>query len=131
MPKTPKAIYHLPPVCYAALEKLGADLAVARLRRRESLATWAKRLGCSVPTLLRMESGDPGVSMGIWVSALWLVQLHDSLAELASPEKDRGALTIEVRMAFELGKARARASAEARIGREEKARRATEDPEKC
>lgn len=47
MPKTARALLHLPPATAAAIEKLGADLAVARLRRKESLKTWAKRMGVS------------------------------------------------------------------------------------
>ena len=38
MPKTALALLQLPPATVAALEKLGADLAVARLRRKESLS---------------------------------------------------------------------------------------------
>ncbi len=105
----------LPPATTAALEKLGADLAVARLRRKESLQTWAKRMGVSVPTLQRLEAGDPGVGIGIVATALWLIQRDGELRNLAAPEHDRGAIEIDVRQAVELGRARARASAEARL----------------
>ena len=40
--------------------ELTIDLAVARLRRKESLKTWAQRMGVSVTTLQRLEAGDPG-----------------------------------------------------------------------
>jgi len=60
----------LPPATAAAIERLGADLAVARLRRKESLRTWAARMGVSVPTLQRLEAGDPGVGVGIVATAL-------------------------------------------------------------
>jgi transcriptional regulator with XRE-family HTH domain len=115
MPKLSNAIATLPPATLGALEQLGAHLAVARLRRGESLKTWARRLGVSIPTLQRLEAGDPGVAIGIVASALWLVGRDGALAELASPEHDRGALELNVREAVELGKARARASAEARL----------------
>lgn len=114
MSRTPKAIDQLPPTTLAAIEKLGADLAVARLRRKESLATWAKRIGVSISTLQRLESGDPTISVGIVASALWLMSRDGALAELAAPANDRGALELEVREAEELGRARARASKEAR-----------------
>jgi hypothetical protein len=39
----------MPPAAVAAIEKLGADLAVARLRRKESLKTWAQRMGFRGP----------------------------------------------------------------------------------
>ena len=70
MPKTARALLHLPPATAAAIEKLGADLAMARLRRKESLKTWAKRMGVSVPTLQRLEAGDPSVGIGIIATAL-------------------------------------------------------------
>ena len=114
MPKTARALLHLPPATAAAIEKLGADLAVARLRRKESLKTWAKRMGVSVPTLLRLEAGDPSVGIGILATALWLIQRDGDLGNLAAPERDQGAIDMDVRKALELGRARAQASAEAR-----------------
>lgn len=110
----------MPPATVAALEKLGGDLAVARLRRGESLKTWSKRLGVTTPTLLRLEAGDPGVGLGILATALWLIGRDAELADLAAPEHDKGALDKDVRQAIALGKQRARASAEARMNRKEK-----------
>ena len=115
MPKAPVAITRLPPATRSALERLGADLAVARLRRKQSLVSWASRLGVSVPTLMRMESGEPGVGIGIYATALWLIGRDGALAELATPANDRGALELDVREAVSLGRARAAASAQTRI----------------
>lgn len=121
MPKTARALLQLPPATASAIEKLGADLAVARLRRKESLKTWAKRMGVSVPTLQRLEAGDPSVGIGIVATALWLIKRDSALGMLAAPEFDQGALEMDVRKAEELGRARALASAEARLrkGRED------------
>ncbi len=115
MPKTARALLQLPPATSAALEKLGSDLAVARLRRKESLKTWAKRMGVSVPTLQRLEAGDPSVGVGIVATALWLIKRDGELRNLAAPEHDQGAIEMDVRAAVELGRARAQASAEARM----------------
>ena len=114
MPKTARALLQLPPATAAAIQKLGADLAVARLRRKESLRTWARRVGVSVDTLQRLEAGDPAVSVGIYATALWLIQRDGELGNLAAPEHDRGAIEMDVREAVELGRARAQVSAEAR-----------------
>ena len=114
MPKTARAILQMPPATVAAIEKLGADLAVARLRRKESLKTWAQRMGVSVPTLQRLEAGDPGVGIGIVVTALWLIQRDDALAQLAAPELDQGAIELDIRQAQALGRARAQAAAQSR-----------------
>jgi hypothetical protein len=115
MPKTARALQQLPPATVAVIEKLGADLAVARLRRKESLKTWAQRMGVSIPTLQRLEAGDPGVGIGIVATALWLIQRDGALGSLAAPEHDQGAIEMNVREAMELGRSRARASAQSRL----------------
>lgn len=115
MPKPSKALQQLPPATLGAIQKLGADLAVARLRRKESLRSWAKRLGVTVSTLQRLEAGDPAVRIGILASALWLINRDGELGQLAAPEHDQGALEMDVREAVQLGQARAQASADARL----------------
>jgi transcriptional regulator with XRE-family HTH domain len=108
MPKQAPALAKIPPQTRRALETLGSHLAVARVRRKESLATRAQRIGTSIPTLTRLESGDPSVSMGLYATALWLIGRDGELAQIASPEHDKGALEMDVQAAIELGKARAR-----------------------
>jgi hypothetical protein len=99
MPKSPEALSTLPPAALDALRRLGENLAVARIRRKESQRLWAQRLGISIPTLIRLEQGDPGVSLGIVATALWMMGRASALPELADPEKDRGALELDVREA--------------------------------
>src|SRR6266851_1335759 len=99
MPKSPPALLTLPPAAAQALRRLGEDLAIARVRRRESQRVWAKRLGVSVPTLIRLEQGDAGVAVGIVATALWMLGRSQALAELAEPASDRGALERDVREA--------------------------------
>jgi len=119
MGKRSAATDRLPTSALDALGKLGADLAVARLRRKESLASWATRMGVSVPTLMNMEAGEPSVSIGIYLTALWMIGREAALGELAAPALDTGAIEMDVREAIDLGRARARASAEARQSRKE------------
>jgi hypothetical protein len=129
MPKSPLALSQMPPATLMGLQKLGSDLAVARLRRKESLASWASRLGTSIPTLMRLEAGEPGVSVGIYASALWLIGRSGSLADLASPENDRGALELDVREAVALGnerRMRAQTSVVSRNSQKAKATKKTE-----
>jgi transcriptional regulator with XRE-family HTH domain len=96
MPKASSAIDTLPSAGAAALRKLGADLATARNRRKQSLREWAKRMNISVPTLMRMEKGDPSVSAGIYATALWLINRQEALAQAADPRHDLAALESEV-----------------------------------
>ncbi|MBC7993269.1 MAG: XRE family transcriptional regulator [Rhizobacter sp.] len=122
MSRASTALHQMPPSTVAALQQLGADLAVARLRRKESLKTWAKRVGVSVPTLLRLEAGEPGVSLGVLATALWLVGRDGALATLATPREDRGALELDVREAETLGRERVRATTNAKLARATKQR---------
>lgn len=117
MPKTPQALLTIPPAAAQALRGLGENLAIARARRRESQRAWAKRLGVSVPTLIRMERGDPGVGAGIYATALWLMGTVAGLPELAAPAADRGALEGDVRQALQRRAVRSAASVEGRLGR--------------
>jgi hypothetical protein len=68
---------------------------------------------------MNMEAGAPSVSIGIYLTALWMIGRESALAELAAPASDSGAIEMDVRDALELGRARARASAEARQLRKE------------
>ncbi len=120
MPKIPNALLRLPPSTSAALETLGSYLAVARVRRRESLASWSKRIGVSIPTLSRMESGDPSVAAGIYATALWLIGRDGELVRLADPEFDRGALEMDISDAVALGKKRSRSAQRSRAARDRK-----------
>ena len=118
MPIASAASASLPPVAAVALKRLGENLAIARGRRKESQRNWAKRLGVSVPTLIRLEHGDPGVGLGIVATALWMIGRIDALPQLAAPEQDRGALELDVRKAMRRRAVRSPASIEARLGRE-------------
>ncbi len=99
------------------MQTLGENLSIARVRRRESQRTWAKRLGISVPTLIRMERGDPGVSAGIYATALWLMGRVSALPTIAAPAEDKGALESDVRSALKRRSVRSAASVEARLAR--------------
>lgn len=99
MPQVSPAVQSLPPASAAALRKLGGDLATARKRRGQSLKDWALRLQVSVPTLMRLEKGDPTVSMGVYATALWMINRQDALAAAADPKEDLGALEADIQQA--------------------------------
>lgn len=114
MPKRSQAMIEMPPAVQSLLQELGANLSIARRRRKESLSAWAGRIGVSEPTLSRMERGDPGVAVGTYATALWLIGRAQALPELAAPQFDLGALESEVRVARERS-VRSPISVEARI----------------
>ena len=99
MSKRSGALDSMPSAVRVHLRELGENLAVARKRRREPLKAWAQRIGVSEPTLMRMEKGDPSVSMGVYATALWLMGRSQVIADLAAPEHDQGALEDAVRVA--------------------------------
>jgi len=65
--------------CGEKLRQLGRRLRDARLKRNEPQREFAARLGVSIPTLRKMETGDPSVSLGVWVEAL---DLLDRLSDI-------------------------------------------------
>ena len=66
------------------LQMLGDRLRAERLARNESQSRFAARIGVSVPTLRRMEQGDPSAQIGHWLTALTLLgRIADAEALLA------------------------------------------------
>ena len=80
-----------------ALRKLGRDLALARRKRGISTSDMATRLFVSRDTLWRLERGDPTVALGTLVTAIFVLRLHERLANFASPATDELALSLDER----------------------------------
>ena len=80
-----------------ALQKLGRDLALARRKRGISTSDMAARLFVGRNTLWRLERGDPTVAVGTLVTAAFVLNLHDRLANLAAPATDDLALSLDER----------------------------------
>jgi hypothetical protein len=120
MPRVSIALDALPPAAAESLARLGENLAIARARRKEPQRAWAKRLGVSVPTLVRMESGDPRVAVGVYATALWMIGRAQALPELAAPAQDQGALELDVRAAVKRRAVRSAASVQKRLAQVKK-----------
>jgi transcriptional regulator with XRE-family HTH domain len=80
-----------------ALRKLGRDLALARRKRGLSTSDMAARLFVSRDTLWRMERGNSSVALGTLATAIFVLGLHDRLANLAAPARDELALSLDER----------------------------------
>ena len=104
MPQVASALQTMPFAATSALRSLGADLATARKRRKQPLRAWAARLDVSVPTLMKMEKGDSAVSIGVYATALWIIQRHDALAAVADPKEDKAALEKDIDIATQRGR---------------------------
>lgn len=97
MPRKPNIVAAIPRPVERAIKQLGEHLRIARKRRKESLVSFAARMMVSVPTLRKMEAGDPSVGIVVYASALWLVGRERFLGEIANPQADTDALLLEIR----------------------------------
>lgn len=71
-----------------ALRNLGEDMRNARRRRRISTALMAERADISRTTLLKIEKGDSGVSLGNYATVLFALGLINRLSELVDISED-------------------------------------------
>ena len=71
----------------ATLRMIGERLRIARLARNEPQARFAVRIGVSVPTLRKLEQGDPNVAIGTFVDTLWILDRLADLDAVLSPGK--------------------------------------------
>ena len=78
-----------------ALAKLGDDIRSARLRRRIPTTLMAERACISRTTLLKVERGDPGVSLGIYATVLYILGMTSRIADLADVRADDVGLELE------------------------------------
>ena len=97
MPRQNTRPAEYPQAVLRQIELLAQNIVVARKRRGETQAQWAKRLGVSQPTMARIERGDPSVAMASYVMCMWLINQAEGLPELIAPERDMAALDQEVR----------------------------------
>jgi DNA-binding XRE family transcriptional regulator len=78
-----------------SLGKLGRDLALARRKRHLTTQMMAERLGVAKTTYLRVEKGDPTVSMGIYAMTLFVLGFGDLLADLVDASADTQGLLLD------------------------------------
>ena len=84
----------LPIPVVLALKKLGADLALARRRRRLTQESMAERLRISEATVRRMERGDTGISIGTLAQAFYVLGELDKITQLLDTASDNIGLSL-------------------------------------
>lgn len=77
-----------------ALRKLGQDMRDARRRRRIPSAILAERASISRTTLVKVEKGEAGVSLGIYATVLFALGMVDRLSALADVRHDSRGLEL-------------------------------------
>lgn len=55
----------------------------------------AERLGVAKATYLRVEKGDPSVSMGVFAMTLFVLGFADALPDLVDPGRDDQGLLLD------------------------------------
>jgi transcriptional regulator with XRE-family HTH domain len=93
--KASRALPALPLAVSRSLSKLGRDLSAARRRRRLTMALVAERAFISRTTLARVERGEPGVSLGIYATVLFVLGMAERIGELADPRTDAVGMALE------------------------------------
>jgi len=86
----------LPPSVLRSLERFGADIRIARLKRNLTAAQLASALQIHRSTLSRVEAGDPMVALGIYAGVLHALDLGTAFAEAADPRRDEHGLLLDL-----------------------------------
>jgi transcriptional regulator with XRE-family HTH domain len=88
-------VVSLPIPVARALRKLGRDIKDARRRRRIAMSIVAERASVSKSTLIRVERGDPNVSIGSYATVLFVMGMAERLADLVDAKNDPVGLRLE------------------------------------
>jgi transcriptional regulator with XRE-family HTH domain len=85
----------LPPRLRRSLKKFGADIALARRKRRLTTAVMSERVGVSRSTYVRVEKGDTTVAMGVYAMALFVLGFGDMLGGIVDASRDPQGLLLD------------------------------------
>lgn len=88
---SPKRLFQqsLPPEAALIISQMAERIKIARKRRAITMEDMASRMFITRKTLARLEKGDPGVSLAVFVSALWVLGLEKDLLKIAAPDRDK------------------------------------------
>ncbi|MGO4574140.1 helix-turn-helix domain-containing protein [Microvirga sp. 2TAF3] len=84
------------PSVQRALRKLGADIAIARRKRRLRISDLAEAAGISLSTLRRLQQGDPAVSLGALAMVLMVLGERHRINDLIDVSKDDAGLLLDI-----------------------------------
>ena len=89
---------NIPNKAKVALKNLGAQVRIARKRRVWTIADLAIKIGVSSPTVMALEKGESTVSLGVLVSALWVLGLEKELLLISRPSDEEGIKLMNARL---------------------------------
>jgi transcriptional regulator with XRE-family HTH domain len=76
------------------LRKLGRNLRLARVRRKQTLEEAAEKIGTGVRAVRDAESGKASTGIAVYAALLWLYDLLGPLEDLADPQTDKEGLAL-------------------------------------
>jgi DNA-binding XRE family transcriptional regulator len=79
----------------AAVQQLGQNIRVARIRRRMSQEELAQACGITRKTLYALEKGGAASTLGTVFTVLWKLGLLSTAATLADPDTDEHGRILE------------------------------------
>ncbi|HEX4849794.1 MAG TPA: helix-turn-helix domain-containing protein [Puia sp.] len=77
----------LTPLVARTLATLGANIKLARLRRRLRAEQVCERAGISRPTLWKIENGSPNVAAGAYTQVLFILGLEKDLLTVGADDE--------------------------------------------
>jgi transcriptional regulator with XRE-family HTH domain len=78
-----------------ALNRLGRNIRIARLRRKLSKEELAERIGISRYLAADIEKGKPTTAIAAYLGALWALGLLRDMREVADPDRDEEGKILE------------------------------------
>lgn len=78
-----------------ALKALGANVKIARKKRRISIEGFGERVGVSKSTIIRLEKGDDGISIGTLAMACLVLGQLELITRFLDPGTDDTGLLME------------------------------------
>jgi len=95
MPRISKISEAPPAAVESALNRLGHNIRIARLRRKLSKEELAKRVGISRYVVADIEAGKATTAIAAYMGALWALGLLRDMREVADPDRDEEGKILE------------------------------------
>ncbi|MDA0994311.1 MAG: helix-turn-helix transcriptional regulator [Proteobacteria bacterium] len=80
-----------------AIQRLGANLRTARLRRNLTIEEVADKIGTGPRAVSDAEQGKITTGIVVYTALLWAYDLHDPMENLADPANDEAGLAMSTR----------------------------------
>ena len=77
-----------------ALTRVGRNLRVARLRRKQTIEEVAEKIGTGSRAVRDAENGKASTAVAVYAALLWAYDLLDPFKDLAEPTEDKEGLAL-------------------------------------